>query len=93
MKQVVINFENIETRTQFYQVAARELSFPAHFGKNLDALWDVLSGEIELPVQVRFENLTLEKLEKFDSIISVFEEACEELGNDFRFEYYLKKED
>ena len=78
----------------FYQTAVKELTLPDYFGNNLDALWDVFTGEIELPIKIEFENLTLEKLDEFESLIDLFQDACVELGYDnFQFEYYLKDEE
>ncbi len=31
---------------------AREMTFPPHFGHNLDALWDVLSTEVPGPFEI-----------------------------------------
>lgn len=33
---------------------ARDLAFPAHFGHNLDALFDVLTTDIEGPIRIRW---------------------------------------
>ena len=78
----------------FYQTAVKELTLPDYFGNNLDALWDVFTGEIELPIKIEFENLTLEKLDEFEYLIDLFQDACVELGYDnFQFEYYLKDEE
>lgn len=93
MRHIVFDFNKIETKSDFYRIAVSELALPQHFGENLDALWDVLTGEIELPVNVKFENLTLEKLDKFEQIISLFEEASDELEDEFEFEYFLKNEE
>jgi ribonuclease inhibitor len=94
MKNVIFNFEKIETMDDFYQTAVKELTLPDYFGNNLDALWDVFTGEIELPIKIEFENLTLEKLDEFESLIDLFQDACVELGYDnFQFEYYLKDEE
>lgn len=93
MKNVIFNFEKIETMDDFYQTAVKELSLPDYFGNNLDALWDVLTGGIELPINIEFENLTLDKLDRFEPLTNLFEDACVELGSDFQFEYYLKDED
>lgn len=90
MKQVKFDFERIGTVDDFYVVAARELGLPDHFGKNLDALWDSLTGDIVLPVSIQFVNLSMAQLETFEKLIGLFEEAAEELGDDFTFEYYLK---
>ena len=94
MKNVILDFEKIKTIDNFYAIAKDKLSLPDYFGNNLDALWDVITGEIELPVKIEFENLTLEKLDEFESLINLFEDACVELGYDnFQFEYYLKDEE
>lgn len=90
MKQVKFDFERIGTVDDFYLVAKRELGLPEHFGKNLDALWDSLTGDLALPLSVQFVNLTMTQLETFEKLISLFEEAAEELGDNFTFEYYLK---
>ena len=86
---ITFDFGCIATVKDFYTVAAKKLSLPEHFGNNLDALWDSLTGDIALPVQVEFVNLTLNKLETFEEIISVFEEASTELEDDFLFSYSL----
>lgn len=91
MKEFVFDFDRIGTEQDFYKIAAQQLHLPEYFGNNLDALWDVLTGGIDLPVNIRFTNLTLGQLETFDRIIQVFEDAQNELGDDFSFEYYLKK--
>lgn len=93
MRNIIFNFEKIETMDDFYQTAVKELSLPDYFGNNLDALWDVLTAEIKLPIKIEFENLTLEKLETFEQLTNLFEDACAELGNDFQFEYYLKEDE
>ncbi|MCS6779078.1 MAG: barstar family protein [Geminicoccaceae bacterium] len=42
------------TRTRRAALArlARDLGFPAHFGHNLDALFDVLTGDLPGPVEI-----------------------------------------
>jgi len=90
MKQVRFDFNRIGSMDDFYAIAHRELSLPEHFGRNLDALWDCITGDISLPLSVQFVNLSMSQLETFDKLIGLFEEATEQLGNDFSFEYYLR---
>jgi len=92
MKTVTFDFNKIGTLDDFYKFAAKELDLSSDFGNNLDALWDSINGDIELPVTVIFQNLSLNQLEYFDKLILLFEEATYELGDDFIFEYYLNKE-
>lgn len=46
---------DIRTLTQFYDELAHQLAFPAYFGRNLDALWDVLTGEVAGPIEIVWE--------------------------------------
>jgi len=46
---------DIRTLAQFYDELARQLVFPAYFGHNLDALWDVLTGEVAGPFEIVWE--------------------------------------
>ena len=51
MTEVCIDCSEIVTREDLHRIFARELSFPAWYGKNLDALHDCLtshSGTIRL---------------------------------------------
>ena len=45
-----------------YDILARDLALPAHFGRNLDALYDVLTGDVDGPFTIQIEDATaLEK--------------------------------
>ncbi len=90
MKQVKFDFERIGSMGDFYTIAQRELNLPNHFGNNLDALWDCITGDIALPLSVQFVNMSMSQLETFDKLLQLFEEAAEELSDNLTFEYYLK---
>lgn len=90
MNQVIFDFERIGSISDFYTVAKREFKLPDHFGQNLDALWDCITGDIALPQEIRFINMSLTQLETFDALIRLFEDAAESLGEAFSFEYYLR---
>ena len=48
-----------------YAELARQLGLPGHFGANLDALWDALTGDVEGPIEIVWPD---------------FPEACRSLG-------------
>ena len=53
MKKVTINTAELTTMVEIHEYLAKELNFPDHYGKNLDALYDCLTDineetEIEL---------------------------------------------
>lgn len=64
---------------------AAELKLPAHYGHNLDALWDCLSGELPMPLNIVWHNDCQTK-ESYASIIELFQEAGEEIEG-FIFQY------
>jgi ribonuclease inhibitor len=39
-----------------YDILARDLALPAHFGRNLDALYDALTGDVEGPFAIIVED-------------------------------------
>ena len=46
---------------EFYDEMVRTLPFPDYFGRNLDALWDVLMTDIEGPVALIWEDSAASK--------------------------------
>ncbi|MFV0390584.1 MAG: barstar family protein [Paludibacteraceae bacterium] len=92
MKQVIFDFDSIRTMDDFYREAELKLDLPDYFGNNLDAIWDSLTAYIELPVFVEFINMTMQKMHDFAALILLFEDASDELVEDFFFEFSLKDE-
>lgn len=41
---VIIQGKKTTTLDEFYNQISDQLKFPSYFGRNLDALWDLLSG-------------------------------------------------
>ena len=90
MKEIYIDFANIGDYEDFYTELKSKLELPEHFGDNLDALSDVISGELEMPLHIEFVNMSVEQLEDFEDLLTTLEEADEEL-DDFSFSYYLEQ--
>ncbi|NLO71785.1 MAG: barnase inhibitor [Porphyromonadaceae bacterium] len=90
MRQVIFDFENIFSQEQFYLEVANEFHLPNYFGNNLDALWDCITGDIELPIDIKFINLSIEQMEEFNDFIILFEDAVNELPEEISFEYFIK---
>jgi len=51
----------IRSLEEFYDVISRKLSFPEHFGRNLDALWDVLTTDVKGPVEIIWEDSAISR--------------------------------
>jgi len=54
MRTVRIDLAGVASVQDLYAVLQRELELPGHFGRNLDALWDVLTRDVSGPVRVEF---------------------------------------
>ena len=90
MKEVYIDFVEIGDEEDFYAQLKEKLALPEHFGDNLDALYDSITGDVELPLHLEFVNMSVEQLEDFEDLLTTLEEADEEL-EDFTFAYYLEQ--
>ncbi|MEC5394984.1 barstar family protein [Bergeyella sp. RCAD1439] len=90
MNTVYIDFSTIGDFEDFYEQLKAKLTLSDHFGGNLDALYDSLSGEVSLPLHLELVNMTVDQLEDFEDLLSVLEEADEEVEG-FSFSYYLEQ--
>ncbi len=88
MKKVVFDFNHIPDLAAFYADFAQQFGVGEHFGANLDALWDEVTGGITLPVEIDFTNLSAARKRKFGSLVLLFEEAEEELDGAFTFNLF-----
>ena len=85
-KRCLLSGETVRSLEAFYDEIARQLAFPEHFGRNLDALWDVLSADVEGPIEVLWKNPDSSRLamgRDFDRILAVLKDVEKE-RKDFR---------
>lgn len=85
MNKVTFDFHHIADAPAFYREFARSFALDESFGANLDALWDAVTGGIELPVEIEFVHMNGAKKRRFDVFILLFEEAEEELNGSLCF--------
>ena len=90
MNTVYIDFIEIGDMEDFFDQLKEKLKLPEIFGDNLDALYDSITGFIELPMHIEFVNMSVEQLEVFEDLLTTLEDADEEL-DDFSFSYYLEQ--
>ncbi|AQX06464.1 barstar family protein [Elizabethkingia meningoseptica] len=90
MKEVYIDFSQIGDYEEFYEQLKEKLPLPDYFGDNLDALYDVITGDIELPLHIEFVNLSVDQLETFEDLLETMEDA-EENAEGFTFSYFLEQ--
>uniref|UniRef100_A0A3B0LY37 Barstar n=1 Tax=Arsenophonus endosymbiont of Trialeurodes vaporariorum TaxID=235567 RepID=A0A3B0LY37_9GAMM len=85
MHCVEFDFREIVSLNDCYQKAILVFELPKWFGQNLDALGDMLTGGIVLPVEVIFSHINEYQLTEFAELITVFREAEQTLGGKFIF--------
>lgn len=89
MNKVIINGGEFTTIEEFHQYIKVKLELPDFYGGNLDALWDCLTGFIELPLLLEWQNFN--KSKEFmgnyvETVLRLFKEAQEELKDRFIIE-------
>ncbi|EJD6538309.1 barstar family protein [Providencia rettgeri] len=90
-KNVSFDFRHINTFDDFYHQFAQQFSLPDWFGYNLDALWDMVSAGIELPVTITFSHMTSEQRIQFSDIINVMNDAQDMWEEEFIFALDITK--
>lgn len=77
-RRYVLNGKAIHSLDEFYDEISRQLSLPSHFGRNLDALWDVLSADVEGPVEIVWQHAEASRnamKEDYDKALKVLKEV------------------
>lgn len=90
MKNIEIDFTNIGDNEEFYTALKEKIELPDYFGDNLDALSDVISGELEMPLHLEFVNMSVDQLETFEDLLETFEDLEDEVEG-FSFSYFLEQ--
>lgn len=91
MKTIYIDFTEIGDYEDFYTQLKEKLPLPEYFGDNLDALFDVITGELEMPLHIEFVNMGVDQLEIFEDLLTTLEDAEEEMDEKLTFTYYLEQ--
>lgn len=82
MANIMIDGQDFKNEQEFHKLIKLKLGLPDYYGENLDALWDCLTGEIELPTSIVWVNFE-DSLELLGgdaiNIVSTFEDAASEL--------------
>lgn len=93
MKIIVIDFSKCKYPMDLHNEIRKKLELPEWYGNNLDALWDMLTGFIETPIEITViykpENKAAENLKKnVLKVIETFKEAAQE-DEEIKFSYEL----
>ncbi|NMI02390.1 barnase inhibitor [Paenibacillus sp. SZ31] len=56
MNIVILDGEDFASSAELHHQLKEKLALPDFYGGNLDALWDCLTGTIELPLELKWTN-------------------------------------
>ncbi len=87
---IYIDFADIGDSEDFYTELKSKLTLPDYFGDNLDALSDVISGNLEMPLHLEFVNMSVDQLETFEDLLETLEDLEDDVEG-FSFSYYLEQ--
>ena len=88
---IQFDFNEIHSFPDFYRACSEKLDLPVYFGNNLDALWDVITAGIRLPILIKFSNISDTQQEVYRQLINLFQDAVRELDGELLFELHPKQ--
>ena len=86
IKRCTINGNTIRSLDDLYDRISTLIDLPEHFGRNLDALWDVLSTDVEGPFEIFWKQADNSKKfmgKDFDRAVKLLQELEKE-RDDFK---------
>lgn len=92
----VIEGKSINTEADFHAAIAEIFDLAAFYGRNLDALWDVMTGDVERPITLVWKNSKVSQAalgKIFDAIVDILrrvEQQDSALGFKERFKIKLE---
>jgi ribonuclease inhibitor len=81
IKHCSLNGNAIRSLNDFYDRISALKDIPEHFGRNLDALWDVLFTDVEGPLEIIWNNADASKKsmgKDFDRIVKLLRDMEKE---------------
>ncbi|MBV7276555.1 barstar family protein [Clostridium sp. PL3] len=78
MNKVILEGSKFTNKEALHENLKRELKFPDYYGENLDALWDCLTTDLELPIIIEWVDFQISR--KFlgdyaESTLEIFRDA------------------
>ncbi|WP_160688477.1 barstar family protein [Clostridium sp. C2-6-12] len=78
MNKVVIQGSKLKDKNILHQILKQELKLPAYYGENLDALWDCLTTDVQLPLTIEWVDFQKSKEllgDYAENTLEIFNEA------------------
>ena len=92
MSKYTFNRNEFKWAEEFYDIIQKRMDLPDWFGKNADALWDMLTGYIELPCEITLIGFNEKPENEYNTvfisrILRVFDNAQKEYPQYFKIIY------
>lgn len=88
MKKYIFDRNEFKWAEEFYDLIQKEMELPDWFGKNADALWDMLTGYVDTPCEIILKNFTGKENDYNEEILTrilqCFFDAEKQFPNDFK---------
>jgi ribonuclease inhibitor len=93
--KIIIDGLTINSEEDLHDFFAKSFSLPDWYGRNLDALWDVLTGMVDMPLTIIWRNSEISKhrianYEKFVSLLKDVEITYKPYGESRAFKLILE---
>lgn len=88
MRKVILEGSSFTTIRDVHKALAESLDFGSYYGFNLDALWDILTTDVERPVIIEWRNSVASEKNlgnEFEKIVSVLRKVVD-FDNEMGFE-------
>lgn len=72
-----LNGNEILSEKDFHKALKSCEKFPSHYGENLDALWDSLTGDVTPPFKILWKNSKISRahIARFDTLVKIMREV------------------
>ena len=88
MVKYEFNRNEFEWAEEFYDIIQKKMNLPDWFGKNPDALWDMLTGYIETPCEITLVGFNREENEYNKKVLGyifdILQDAQDEFPDEFK---------
>ncbi|HOF04512.1 MAG TPA: barstar family protein [Syntrophales bacterium] len=81
MKRCLLDGNDIHSLSDLYDRLSIGLGLPEHFGRNLDALWDLLSADVEGPFAIVWKQADVSRKlmgRDFERVVQLLQELEQE---------------
>lgn len=91
MNEIILEGSKFSCKENLHQELKKKLILPDYYGNNLDALWDCLTSDVVLPINIKWLDFQRSKEllgDYADKTLELFIKASNVLGNDFKISIY-----